>query len=27
MYIVEVRITCTWRSGIFSCPLLIWNVH
>jgi len=30
MYIVEVRITCTWvtwRSGVFNCPLLIRNVH
>jgi len=27
MYIVEVRIACTWRSGVFNCLLLLRNVH
>jgi len=27
MYIVEARITCTWRSGVLNCLLLIRNVH
>jgi len=27
LYIVEARITCTWRPGVFNCLLLIRNVH
>jgi len=27
MYIVEVRIACSWRHGVLNCLLLIRNVH
>jgi len=27
MYIVEVRIACTWRPGVMNCLLPIRNVQ